>query len=342
MSDEKRGPALKFIEQLKTAETFKHARFDVFVPNAGTSKVIVCLGQKHTVHRGKVTNWGAKSIAKVQARLFEYYRYFHHKWHVVSFGAEGAIANGKGSRFRYHDDFLDKVLLPKEMQSIKAEDEALGSDTVARILKRLALEWCRKMKVYGQDLQYGEQEIAPYASAVNGLRLYTYVADEVTFYPIEGESAYSQVSAGVRKNQEEMMKMEKDMHYRSARSKKGKGLTKEEYDAMTKYGELVRAFNKAIKSNYREKASLALALENLHVGASDASPEEFGLTVFTMGIGHRTNYKWLAPRFLKTPNTAFVLITAPELWWWKHVVGLFFKILMLLALVGGGIWYFYL
>lgn len=348
IGEEKRGAALKFVEQLRTAETFKHARFDVFVPRAATGKVIVCLGQKHTVHQGKITKWGAKSIAKVQARLFEYYRYFHHKWNVHSFGAEGAIANGKGSKFKYHDELLEKALLPKEIAQLKAEDEAVHLDTVTKILKRLAIEWYRKMKIFGHDLNYGQQEIAPYAAAVNGLRLYNYLAENVSFYPIEGESAYMQVSAGVKKNQDEMIRMESDLNYRSARSKKGKNLTQAEYDAMVKYGQLVKDFNKAIKSNYREKASLALALENLgHADEGELSSSEaskvgkLAITVFTMGIGHRTNYKWLVPRYLKTADSAFVLITAPELWWWKHVVGLVFKVFVFSAVLGGVWWYFY-
>lgn len=339
IGDEKSGAALKLINQLKTAETFKHARFDVFVPRAATGKVIICLGQKHTVHQGKITKWGAKSIAKVQARLFEYYRYFHHKWNVHSFGAEGSIANGKGSKFRYHDELLEEALLTKEIEQLKAEDEAVHLDTVTKILKRLAIEWYRKMKIFGHDLNYGQREIAPYAAAVNGLRLYNYLAENVSFYPIEGESAYMQVSAGVKKNQDEMIRMESDLNYRSARSKKGKNLTQAEYDAMVKYNGLARDFNKAIKSNYREKASLALALENLGHGDVAFKVDKLALTVFTMGIGHRTNYKWLAPRYLKTADAAFVLITAPELWWWKHVVGLAFKILLL---TGIGVALFYL
>lgn len=341
ISEEKSGAALKLINQLKTAETFKHARFDAFVPRAATGKVIICLGQKHTVHQGKITKWGAKSIAKVQARLFEYYRYFHHKWNVYSFGAEGAIANGKGSKFRYHDELLEKALLPKEIEQLKAEDEAVHLDTVTKILKRLAIEWYRKMKIFGHDLTCGQEEIAPYAAAVNGLRLYNYLAENVSFYPIEGESAYMQVSAGVKKNQDEMIRMESDLNYRSARSKKGKNLTQAEYDAMVKYNGLARDFNKAIKSNYREKASLALALENLGHGSEASKVDKLALTVFTMGIGHRTNYKWLVPRYLKTADSAFVLITAPELWWWKHVVGLAIKVFVFSAVLGGAWWYFY-
>ena len=292
ISEEKMGPALKFIQQLKSAETFRHARFDIFVPHAGTNKVIVCLGQKHTVHRGRVSRWDAKHTAKVQARLFGYYRYFHHKWNVHSFGAEGVIANGKGSQFRYHDELLEKALEPKEIQLLKAEDEAVQLPTITKILKRLAMEWHDKMKIFGHDLTYGQAEIAPYAAAVNGLRLYNYLAENVSFYPIEGESAYMQVSSGVKQNQEEMIKMESDMRYRSARDKKGKNLTKEEYDAMVKYGELVKAFNKAIKSNYREKASLALAVDKLRVSSDgDSLNQNLALTVFTMGIGHRTNYR---------------------------------------------------
>lgn len=334
ISEEKKGAALKFIESLKKAETFKHARFDVFIPHAATSKVIICLGQKHTVHRGRVSKWGAKHTAKVQARLFEYYRYFHHKWNVHSFGAEGVIANGKGSKYRYHDELLENALSSKEIEQLKAEDEAVHLDTVTKILKRLAVEWYRKMKIFGHDLTYGQREIAPYASAVNGLRLYNYLAENVTFYPIEGESAYMQVSAGVQKNQEEMIRMESDRFYRSAREKKWKNLTKEEYDATVKYNLLVKDFNKVIKSNYREKASLALALENL----SHTNVGEPALTVFTMGIGHRTNYKWLVPRYLKSADSAFVLITAPELWWWKHVIVRSCEILLL---IGFGVMLYY-
>lgn len=329
---EKRGKAFQFVDKLKNAGTFKKARFDVFIPKKGTEKVIVCLGQKHTVHRGRITKWGAKHIAKVQARLFEYYRYFHHKFGLTAFGAEGVIANGKGNKYQYRDDLLNQYLLPKEREKLEAEDEAVHVSTIEKILKRLSVEWHRKMKVFGHDLTHGAREIAPYASTVNGLRLYSYVAEDVIFFPIEGETAYKHVSSRVKKYQEEMIKMEQNKHYRVAIDKKGKGLTKDEYDAMLTYNELVRKFNKAIKSNYREEASLALALEQL---------EKADLTVFTMGIGHRTNYKWLAPRYLKSHNVAFVLVTAPELWWWKHMVARVFQILVLLAVVVG-YWYFFM
>ena len=187
------------------------------------------------------------------------------------------------------------------------------------------------MKIYGHDLTHGQREIAPYATAVNGLRMYSYLAEDVVYFPIEGESAYQYVSRGVRKNQEAMIKMEKNRYLKSAREKKGKKLTQEEYDALVKYNKLVKAFNKAIKSNYREEASLALSLERL---------QDTNITVFTMGIGHRTNYKWLAPRYLKRKNVAFILITAPELWWWKHMVGWVFKFMLLIG-VGIGGWYFF-
>ncbi len=111
--------------------------------------------------------------------------------------------------------------------------------------------------------------------------------------------------------------------------KNGKNLTKEEYNAMIQYGDYVKAFNVAIKSKYREEASLALAMDSL---------EKSDITVFTMGIGHRHNYKWLAPRYLKHKKTAFVLITAPELWWWKHMVGLFVKISLFVGVVAASYW----
>lgn len=330
----KQGPAMKMIEELKSAETFRHARFDVFIPRVDAGKVIICLGQKHTVHRGKITKWGAKHIAKVQARLFEYYRHFHHKYELTSFGAEGVIANGKGSRYRYNDDLLHQYLLPKERKKLEAADDVAQYETIEKILKRLAVEWYRKMKMFGHDLTHGQREIAPYASAVNGLRLYTYVAEDVTFFPIEGEYEYQRVSSGVKKNQEEMIKLEKHRHYREAVRKKGKNLTREEYDAMEKYNQLVKAFNKAIRSNYREKASLALSLQNI----SDEDGDGIDVTVFTMGIGHRTNYKWLVPRYLKRTDAAFVLITPPELWWWKHMVWRVFWVLVFGGVVMGFLW----
>ncbi|MBT6069253.1 hypothetical protein HOG48_05875 [Candidatus Peregrinibacteria bacterium] len=120
--------------------------------------------------------------------------------------------------------------------------------------------------------------------------------------------------------------------------KKGKGLNNEEYEVLKSYNEHVKAFNKAIKSNYREKASFALSLKQLGVSGG-IGPEGFAVTVFTMGIGHRTNYKWLAPRYLKRENVAFVLITAPELWWWKHITGWGLKVSALVAVLAGIGWW---
>ena len=326
---EKRGKAFQFVDQLKTAATFKRARFDVYIPSKNTEKVIVCLGQKHTVLRGKMSKWGAKHIGRVQARLFTYYRYFHHKFGVMAFGAEGVIAQGKGLQYKYQDQDLNAVLAPKEREQLESEDEAVHEETVQRILKRLSVLWFKKLKTHGHNLSHGKEEIAPYAAVVNGLRLYSYVAEQVTYFPIEGESAYQRVARDVNKMQEEMIKMKKNPHYKQAITKKGKGLTQEEYDALMQYNDYVKKFNKAIKSTYREEASLALSLEEL---------QSTDLVVFTMGIGHRHNYKWLVPRYLKSKNTAFILITAPELWWWKHVVVSAMWLSLLVALVGGGLW----
>ncbi len=378
IGEEKRGDALKFVAQLKTTDIFKKARMDVYVPRADTSRVIVCLGQKHTILRGKITKWGAKHIAKVQARLFSYYRYFNQKWEVASFGAEGVIAREKGSAYKYHDDLLREHLEDREEKELEAADEAVSIETVERILKRLAVEWWRKMKLFGQDLEHGEQEIAPFAAVVNGLRLYNYVAEHVLFYPIEGEGAYKKVSDGVRASEAEMIKMRQtDFHLKAALEKQGKGLTQEEYDAMIKYNRLSQDFNRAITSTYREEASLALALEKFEEEAAgaarmsgvgvgegekegaaslryaleatstgsalgeEATSATASVLVFTMGIGHRSNYMRLVPRYLKYKDAAFVLITPPELWWWKHVVGIVVKLLIVVGLAGVAGWYFW-
>lgn len=332
------GPALRFVDVLKKTDTFSKARFDVYIPRVATSKVIVCLGQKHTVLRGHITRWGAKHIAKVQARLFSYYRYFHQKWKVDSFGAEGVIANGVGNKFRYGDEFLNMALTDKELAVLKAEDEAVGIGLITAILKRLSLEWYRKMKIYGHDLAYGQKEIAPFASAVNGLRLYSFLAENVHFYPIEGEAAYNKVASEVERTQSEMIALEKTMDFRNAKLKRGKDLSEAEYNAAMKYNELSKQFTVALKSHFREKASFELAMQNLQ--SIEGELENLEFTVFTMGIGHRSNYKWLAPRYLKDPDVAFVLITPPELWWWGHIVSIFAWVVVLGSIGFLAGWYF--
>lgn len=328
---EKHPKAFAAVKQMKLSDTFKYAKFDVYIPSLKTEKLIVCLGQKHTVHRGSITRWGAKHIGKTQARLFSYYRYFHQKFGIDAFGAEGVIAKEAGSRYKYHDDQLNEHLEPKEKEELQASDEAVSIDTVRKILKRLALQWYVKMRAFGHDLNVGEEQIAPYSSVVNGLRLYSYVADEVTFYPIEGESAYMKVSEGVRSAQEEMIRMKNsNMHLRSALLKNGKQLTKEEYDAMIAYNELSHKFNTSIKSKYREQASIELALEKLQTEV---------MCVFTMGIGHRSNYLSIIPSLLKYKDVGFVLITPPELYFWRFLVNFFAWSLALTLIVTTVVYY---
>lgn len=296
------------LQQLKKSEVFKGARFDVFLPKEEAKKLVVILGQVHTVWRGKIGNRERKNVVRCQERLLRYYAYFADDLGLQRFGSEGMY---EGLETSFQDQRCFKLY--------REVEKAVG---VENILVELGRRWHRALRE-----KTDEDALRLYAAAVCGQTLFQYFrSSKVVSYPIEGEVAYQHVLRGVNHLGERIRKLEDSFELRAVRQRGGVAKDQKEAEKVAQYNALVREFNTVIGSDLRERATLGLLRERL---------SQDDLVVLTMGVGHRENYRRLAPDFCEANRTAFVFVTPPELlmsWWW--MIGVPVLILAFLFLLG--------
>lgn len=293
------------LQQLKKSEVFKGARFDVFLPKGEAKKMVVILGQVHTVWRGKIGNRERNSVVRCQERLYRYYGYFSEVFGLKSFGSEGMY---EGLETSFQDQ--------RSFQLYREVEKKVGAEN---ILSELGRRWHEALLA-----KKDEEALKLFATAVCGQTLFQYFQQgKVVSYPIEGEAAYQYVLLGVNHLGERIRKLEDSPEFRAVRQRGGKIKDEKEAEKVRQYNALVREFNAVIGSDLRERATLSLLRERLL---------HEDLVVLTMGVGHRENYRRLARDFCETHQAVFVFVTPPELlvsWWW--MIGI--PVLILLALL---------
>jgi hypothetical protein len=318
----KTNAVLKVIDAMRDSKVFRRSRLDVYSANIRPKKLVIVLGQMHTVWKGsKIGNKERNKIISCQARLCQYYAYFYQFHQVQAFGGEGIY---KGMDAHFSQQVSAKLYQEiEERQSIAhpVAQEHLG-EVAGKILSDLGGQWHESLR--GADLK----KVQHLAASVSGQTLFHYLSDgKAQAYPIEGEKAYQHVLAGITHLGDQIAKLEQKPAFRYVKQRGGKVKSQEEAQAVMQYNALVKEFNRLIGSDIRERATFELLREK-----SQNDP----LLIYTMGIAHRKNYLNIVDEMLKNTDVAFVFVTPPELlvsWWvkiWIPVV-----ILILLVWLNG-------
>ncbi|MGE3278999.1 MAG: hypothetical protein AB7J40_04390, partial [Candidatus Altimarinota bacterium] len=309
---------------LKKHTVFRRARFDVVLPDQPPEKMVILLGQVHTVWKGKIGNRERKQIVRCQSRLCSYYAYFEQFLQVRSFGGEGIYEGLNTSfhdeqNFRLYRDIERKIQLQHPIPLEKL------SEAAERMLHELGREWHRELLN-----QNNLKNIQLLAAAVSGQSLFNYLRDgQIDMYPIEGELAYRRVLEGITRLGHQIEKLEQTEEIRAVRSRDGKAKTEKEAEKILHLNALIQEFNRVIGSDIRERATFEILRQK---------SEQDSAVIFTMGIGHRKNYLSLVKEYFGESSTVFVFITAPELLinWWL-TIGVPITILLILSL--GNFWF---
>ncbi|MDP3976311.1 MAG: hypothetical protein Q8P95_05355 [bacterium] len=295
---------LRWIRQMKKSPVFKRARFDVYSPSLNPQRLVILLGQMHTVWKGKIGDRERKKIVGCQARLCSYYAFLRQTHGLTEFGGEG-MYEGLDVEAMH----LTCAPLYKEMEKRLGLPEQVAVEELARtagkILWELGKEWQRELR-----LQRNVPRIQLYAAAVSGQTLFHFLCEgDVRVYGIEGEQAYQHVLENINHLGEQMRKLEDTYEMRIVKQQGGRARDEKQVETVKQYNALVKEFNRVIGSDIRERATMEILLEK-----SQTAP----LVVFTMGVGHRKNYLQLVNEYFKDSSTAFVFVTPPELlvnWW---------------------------
>lgn len=295
----------QIIQHVKSHPVFRRARIDLYSPTVDPDKLIVLLGQVHTVWKGKIDNSTRKKIVACQARLCSYYAYFEKAQGIKKFGGEG-IYEGLTTNFQDRESFKLYQQEEKSLAIKKPVPVEKFASVSEKILSKLGGEWQQAMREQN-DLK----KIQTLAAAVSGQTLFNYLNEgRIEAYPIEGERAYQHVLEGINQLGERIRKLEETEEMRYVKQRGGKAKTEKEAEKVKQYNALVKAFNQLIGSDVRERATMEILKQKA---------QQETLVVFTMGIGHRKNYLKLDDEYLKGTRTAFLFITPPELrlnlWW---------------------------
>lgn len=295
-----RNHVFRIIDVFRNHLVMKGARLDVACGIADPQKVVIILGQVHTVWRGKIGHRERRQIVACQARLCSYYALFEELYDLTEFGGEG-LYEGVSTDFADRKCFElyepirrrlvadNRVLTPEELPTV-----------AVKILDELAKRWQEELR-HQRDIG----TLRLYASAVSGQTLFNFLTpNEIRVFGVEGEEAYRKVLKVVDELGERLAQLEQTHAFRAVRQRNGKVQTSKERDAVLLYNELAEQFNRMIKSDIRERATLELLVEKA---------KKADMTVLTMGYGHRKNYLRLARRSLKGTDIAFVFLTPPEL-----------------------------
>ena len=175
-----------------------------------------------------------------------------------------------------------------------------------------------------------EKEIVKYATVLNGVGILQALKSDVSVFPIEQKDVHGRIGEGISKLQDEMVRVEASKEYKSVQYKKGKGLTKKEYNAAMHRNALVKEFNRALAHPERNRSIFREVLE---------FSEHHDTTVFVLGQAHRSGILSLANTHLPS-GTLFVWITPKELWWWKAMVNRVVWISTLTVLIASALYAF--
>lgn len=295
------------LRKLKRSQVFKGARVDVYSATSKPKSVIILLGQVHTVWRGSISNRQRRQIVNCQARLLSYYQYLVENHQVKRFGGEGVY---EGIDTSYSEQLIFPLYLECEkilnLQHAKLDHYS----SALQIFSSLGKQWQEALR-----FKHSQKQIQQLAAAISGQSLLNYFRKgDLETYPVEHQKAYQRVLHGVNQLGQEIQKLQATQEIRFVVQRGGKASNAKEAQAVRQLNALITQHNKLLSSDIRERATLALLLEEVQ----KSSP-----VVFTMGIGHRRNYLKLCSQLLKDEAVAFLLITPPELRFsWLFKVGL--------------------
>ncbi len=295
----KSNAVLKVIDAMKESKVFKGARLDVYSANVRPKKLVIVLGQMHTVWKGnKISNKDRKDIVECQTRLCQYYAYFYQYHQVKAFGGEGIYEGMDASYSQQMSSLLYQKIEENLSIAHPVAPEHLA-EVAEKILDALGKRWHDSLR--GEELKLVQQ----FAAAVSGQSLFHYLSDgNAQAYPIEGEAAYQHVLQGISHLGDQIAALEQKPSFRYVKQRGGKIKTEDEAQAVLQYNALVKEFNRLIGSDIRERATFELLKER-----SQRDP----LLVYTMGIAHRKNYLNIVDDMLRDTDIAFVFVTPPEL-----------------------------
>ena len=315
---------------MKKSGVFRGAKFDLYTPTLDPQHLVVVFGQSHPVLTGKINNRQLKQIVGCQSRLVMYYAYFHGTYGIKKFGGEGLHGDvndlylSVGKTGPLYEAAMKQFFPGLTKEKMTWRDMY---DTAKKIIFYLGGLWRDALRTKN------DPEIRKYAQTVDGQAYYDFLTPaDIVIYPVEGEKQYQHVLENVKKLEREIEAMDNNYDYRVAKSKLGKtnkrsDFSEKEIRLLKQRGELVKEFNRVLGSDFRERATMQIMRER-------ADKEE--ITVFTMGVAHRKNYRKLVNEYLKNTRTAFLFVRAPELIprYWVGIVGLL-GLLGFLGLVWG-------
>lgn len=272
---------------MKRAKPLRFARFHRRRKGRPVRRLIIGIGQVHAVGHGRFERFEARNIAKVQYWLFQACMWFTSQG-VTAFGQEG-LGNGTGKAVYGR---LPPDLLAELMEDIR------DPKGVRRYLRKTAHKWRKALR------RKETAEVSRTLKGLDALNILQAVEKGVAVFPIEQPEIHGPLGEEIRKLHRKIETIEGKPSYRSVVSKKGKGLTEEEYTLAVERHELVEAYNALLRDEGREEAIAEEVL--LHSQESD-------VTVFILGQGHRDSMLSLLPSRMPS-GTLFLWITPPLLW----------------------------
>lgn len=286
------GAAMHRLEELQKLRELKRAKLDIRSRRRqNLDRLVIGIGQVHPVLTGRYNFWQARQIAKVQGWIFELCQILLQKYKVHSFGEEGYSEDGAGVfRSRLHPSILS------EFRKVIHEHKLTES-----FLLDTAQDWRRALK------RGNQKEVQRTHTALNALTLLQATHDRVTVFPIEQKDVHGRIGEALKHLQQQIAAVEETGAFQRARSKQGKKLTKEEYDAASKRNVLIKEFNRILNDPERERSILREVLEH-----ADNVP----ITVFLLGNAHKKRFLKLAKAHVPD-DVAFVWVTPPALSAWQ-------------------------
>jgi len=316
----KTNGTFRIVDHIRKHPVFKKSRVDLYTSDFHPEKLVVLLGQMHTVWKGKIGNRERKKIVKCQARLCSYYAYFEQFHNINKFGGEG-LYDGLEISYRDTASFDLYRQLEKKLSIQRPVRLEQLAKVASRILAELGKDWHNELR-----LQRNLKRIQVYAAAVSGQTLFNFLNEgRIRVFPVEGERAYQHVLEKINHLGDRIAKLEQSYELKVVRQRGGKVKTEKESEVIKQYNALVKEFNRIIGSDLRERATMDILKEKSELEK---------VVVFTMGVGHRKNYLKLADQFFRGKKTAFVFITPPELlinWW--IAIGMPFVLLLILFIL---------
>ncbi len=308
------GKSYNLLRTLKGSNIFKKSFIEVYIPHKNCDKTIIALGQMHTVLKGDISRWSAKKIAKTQARLYFYYKYFYENLSIRFLGEEGVTEQHTAGYFRYNLNALKECIPETEMNLIRQGQTDFK--LIKKILVNLSLKWQKMIKILPPE------KVAGYANNVSGSMLYSLENKDIYFYAIEGEKEYRFVLNKITGLQTEVETLKRSSVYNNAKRKGFKNLDKEEYNTVILINNKIKTFNNILSSSLRDEATLSALSHKI----KDINP-----IIYTIGMAHKKNLFKLAKK--KLNNISLIMIIPPELWFWQHIISLTKKIVFLLLIL---------